>query len=612
MSAAFECYAAFEDVEGNFERGILASIASSTADGYSSRLSGFMQACRVRGIFDFVLNSPAERQAFEDVASDYVFGEIKAGSTMENLRCAIRKVHLKHRQSSTWTTREDTLEFVKGLRHQGGLDGIIRGVQARVILHHDHLVCLCRAAILHNKRYLARGFYIMYMGLLRHGHVRRIMRADFVFSRDPTHVKLWAWGYKTGSHTLEGSYHKIVGFREELELWINEKEWKWTDLMLEQWSEQEAVAFIKQYCASVGIVGFKVDIHCLRGSGVEYYENEVCLEQKYIRVLGRWSASSHRYETAYRSTLPPEELVVLAAKAESQETFIFDRNITYQRTFTDAEIAGLEARRQQIAYSHQDALANNKVPLIMTGVEQLFPGAVNALARLNANFPGDPAVSAGDELIVFEYSVMPFSKILEVLAPLRTSRREVWVKIVLVVALTFHDKESDVVATSNHPETWFGRIQGDRHSDDQPATIMFSHMTDPTGRLELISDEDDDHAVKFYLVPALPVYYISLSECPDPYAAQRTLKDRGSSAVLATEEVPRTIVKRKRQAPTFSQLVAATLTEGYLQVRGAKKKVATSSSKRITTTKSSASEPKLKNLVSSILDDCMKDIKNRE
>lgn len=561
MHSAFNCYALFEEAEGNFERGIVESMADSTSEGYATRLRVFTVSCQVRGIPDFPLNSEMERDAFETVSGEYVLEETKAGSTMDSLRCALRKVHMKHRISPTWTNREDVLEYVRGLKHRRGQDQILRGVQARVILQFDHLVGLCRVAIIHNKRYLARGYYIMFMGLLRHSHVRRIMRADILFSRDPTNVKIWAWGYKTGSHTLEGSYHKIVGFREEMELWINEKQWKWTDLMLEDWSEAEALAFLKQYCASIGIVGFKVDIHCFRGSGVDYYENEVCLDQKVIRVLGRWSASSHRYESSYRATLPPEEMAVLASTSGKDPTMTFDKCINYQRSFSDAEIAGLAARRAQVTCSHGDVdiEAEVRVPNIIKGVDELFPGAVNALAQLGAYFPSSGAEIPGDALLEFQYQVIPYSAVLALLAPLRRSRRTVWIAVTLVAAREFYNPESSTISSPHPPEIWVGRLQGDRGQDDIPALARFTHQAGKDNELELCRDEDQDHVVKTFEIPSLPIYYVNITECSDPYAVQRSLNDTGSSAKVVAPPVEVRKVKPIRPTPSIASLIEATI-----------------------------------------------------
>lgn len=87
------------------------------------------------------------------------------------------------------------------------------------------------------RRPLARGYFILLFGMLRLGHLHRLMKCDLVFSH-PMNA-WWCLDYETNTNILHGSYHKIIGFRKEAELWISEKNWLMTDLLHDTWSESD-------------------------------------------------------------------------------------------------------------------------------------------------------------------------------------------------------------------------------------------------------------------------------------------------------------------------------------------------------------------------------------
>jgi hypothetical protein len=96
---------------------------------------------------------------------------------------------------------------------------------------------LVHAALQRRLVSMARGLWVLFFGLIRHSHIRVLLRADIIFDGDL--ILIYVWGSKTD---LDGYYARIPGFRAEATKLIAGK--SWTDKVFPDWSESDAVGFI--------------------------------------------------------------------------------------------------------------------------------------------------------------------------------------------------------------------------------------------------------------------------------------------------------------------------------------------------------------------------------
>ena len=105
-----------DEAKALLSRGVSLSVGQGTIEGYEKKIESFEAATGKH-----TPNSLLEKEAFVRFASDYVFAQHLAGSTMESLRCALLKRMIRNgAEEPLWPQQQDILAFTKGLRSQGG------------------------------------------------------------------------------------------------------------------------------------------------------------------------------------------------------------------------------------------------------------------------------------------------------------------------------------------------------------------------------------------------------------------------------------------------------------------------------------------------------------
>lgn len=550
--SAFVAYTNFLDVGTAHERGVLDGIMPTTKAGYYGKLLNFSEECQGRG-FLFHLNSEDERDAFQELGAESVYELGKSGATVEGLRCAILKLHSKHRVADSWTTRRDVLDFAKGLRKRSGRDKILRCVLPRVPLPWDLFRLLLVTCLQRGRRDLARAYFLIYIGLFRENHLSKILRADIIFTQDPTHVMIWLWGFKSEDNVMAGHYIKMVGFRDEMETWIGERDWQYDDCMLPDWNAEEAISYLRTFCSAVGLRGFLVDLHSLRTSGVNALE-KMGVKEASIKIQGKWTPESGRFEESYRSAASPEDQVQMERETDSPTRHQINEKLDQlplkfkKRQISANDAVGLRLRRELINREFGTlGSAPKSIPPAVAGADSLFSDKKEILDKLNLQFPtpNDKLVAVAQPLAL-TYEVLTPAEVLETLRELRRIRATVYVRIVFVLIERVLS-DGHQVESVHEPSTWYGRVESDRLPPTALAKIHCTHQIVGKDVCAFL-DEYDEEGSYVVVAPDLKFGYISLDRCDDPSVVERRGRDTGSNTLQ--ELLPDQVVPL---APSWAQ-----------------------------------------------------------
>lgn len=366
----------------------------STKKGYCDKIRSFMATAEEAGT-TLQVNDLGEKAWFEATCIKHVKVKGMAASTMEGLKAAIWFIHESAGVSprDSWTKDEKTASFMRGIK---AFSDRTRVAKARAKFSVEDLHGMLHCALAAGRRDLARGLYFLFFSMVRHSHMRKMLRGDFSFSSDGSFVEVWIWDSKTHS-TIGGYWVRVPGFRKEVEAWFKEKKFDWQDQVFPDWSETEAVRFVQSYMDYFNPERKDLcltDIHCFRYAGACFYKL-MSVNLSLIRQQGGWSEDSNVLEKSYANERDPEtrrqleKETPVAPSPEEARKITDEARSRARRTVTREAQEGMALRRKAIAADQEKNPSDPCFfPVAMTGLAIHMGGLSNPeLREVKCLFP---------------------------------------------------------------------------------------------------------------------------------------------------------------------------------------------------------------------------------
>lgn len=336
------------------------SVAEGTLEQYQRYIDEFIQDA-ARDSVAFELGE--ERARFYEYCRRRVEEDHHNPENLKKLRTALGKLYVvAGMEGESWLAKEaaTVTAFFKGLGkiHQ---DNIAKGLAKAPVLRLDmpeplvdDLVAEARA---HGRPDLAIGYKILVRALFRHSHIGLICRGDLVFLGNSDDALLYLWNFKQNSTIQEGAYVHLPGMKEELQELARGK--KMHERLFPMWSEDGAVAFLRDYCIHRGLDHMKFDIHCLRGSGVSHLRKQG-KSLADVRTIGMWTAQSRRFQVYARMPSPETKALIDRELSQPRGQFKPGPLVTRQRARRPAVQKFLERRQELFRSVYGDKIPGER------------------------------------------------------------------------------------------------------------------------------------------------------------------------------------------------------------------------------------------------------------
>lgn len=291
--------------ESSLEGVLDGSVKGSTKKRYISGVRSFVKSRN--GEIAFALGHTQEEEAFFAWAVDWL-KQGKSFSTVNNARSGMILCHLKAKISPTWLLAEATKKAMKAIKKQYENSGRKR---SRLTFRKEVLEGLVKTATKSGRKELAIGYHLLFHGLMRHNHIRKILRADVFFLPDVEHASVYTWDFKTGGSIFEGKTVRVYGIKKVLIQHCEENRLMWDDPLFPNWSEDEALAFFRAYLKNAGIATFDkiVDMHCFRKSGAQHYFEVLGMPASHVSIHGTWSVQSSTLGQIYLDSMSLDNIL---------------------------------------------------------------------------------------------------------------------------------------------------------------------------------------------------------------------------------------------------------------------------------------------------------------
>lgn len=284
----------FEEVAKNstIARTIIFGPKSGTITSYQNALDEIVKAAEEAG----VELKPGQEKAFVcDELHRLVTAEKVSPENKAHWRSALGKLHAAHEIDNSWVHTNSHSSFWQGLRSMRAeqvANGEVPVKPPRLVITYDLLMDMVASADKLQRHDLALGLQMLFFSLYRHGHMSTILKCDLNMLENGEDVLVYLWNFKQNSSVFEGDWVLVPNVQQRLKTYTQGMSSH--HQVFKNWSEDDAVKFVQEYCNHRQLGWFKVDIHCLRGSGLHYFRS-LGVPMNEVKFKGRWSPTSMRF-----------------------------------------------------------------------------------------------------------------------------------------------------------------------------------------------------------------------------------------------------------------------------------------------------------------------------